>query len=63
MSMISEEGVPTLKVSFQITHIPLDEVTSEFGSRSLRENGRFSHSPEVKEGNKIVDFRCFSRIP
>jgi len=54
--MISEEGAPTLKVSFQITHIPLDETTAEIDGHGQSETCRFLHSSQVDEGNKLLMF-------
>jgi len=61
--MISQEGAPSLKASFQITRIPLDEITTNSGGHGLGDTRRFLHSLQVEEENKTTDFRYFSRIP
>jgi len=58
MVMISQEGAPSLKVLFQIIHIPPYEAAEEIGGND-RETGRFLYSSQIKEGNKVADFRCF----
>jgi len=60
--MISAEEAPSLKVSFQITYIPSDETTAEIGGDGQREISRFLDSSQTEEGNKVTDFRWFSRI-
>jgi len=47
MAMISQEGAPSLKVSFQITHIPSD------GGDEQGETCRLRHSLQVEEDNDI----------
>ena len=49
MVMTSEEGSPSLKVSFQIAHIPLDENIAEIGDHGNRETCRFLHPLQVEE--------------
>jgi len=41
MAMISQEGAPSLKVSFQITHIPLEEISAEMGGHDHSETCEF----------------------
>ena len=43
MAMISQEGAPSMKVSFQITQIPLDENSAEIGGHGHSETCRFLH--------------------
>ena len=62
MAMISQEGAPSLKVSFQITHVLLDKSTAEITGHNQRETSRSLHSSQVEEGNEITDFRQFLRI-
>jgi len=50
MAMISEEGAPSLKVSFQITHIPLDETSVEMGGHGHSETCKFLHVIESRRG-------------
>jgi len=52
MATISEEA-PSLKVSFQITHIPLDEDIAEIGDHGNWETCRFLHSLRIKEEYEI----------
>jgi len=40
MAMISQEGAPSLKVSFQITGIPLDDTTAEIGDHGQWGTGK-----------------------
>jgi len=47
MAMISQEGAPSLKVSFQITRIPLDETIPEIGGHEW-ETCKL-HSSQVEE--------------
>ena len=61
--MISQEGAPSLKVSFQITHVLLDKSTAEIAGHNERETSRFLYSSQIEEGTEITDFRHFSRIP
>jgi len=52
MATISE-GAPSLKVSFQITHIPLDENIAEIGDYGNWETCRFLHSLQVEEEYEV----------
>jgi len=44
MAMISEEGAPSLKVLFQVAHIPLDETMAEFDDHGHWETSKFLDS-------------------
>lgn len=59
MAMISQDGAPSLKVSFQITHIPPDETSAEIDGDNQSKTCRFQRSSQVEEGTKIGDFRYF----
>jgi len=50
MAMISEEGAPSLKMSFQITHIPLDETSVEMSGDGHSETCKFLHVIESQRG-------------
>ena len=43
MAMISQDGAPSLKVTFQITRIPLDNATAEIGDHGQWGTGKRIH--------------------
>jgi len=49
--MISQEGAPSLNVSFQITRVPMVEATAESSNHKQSKTSRFLHSSQAEEGN------------